>query len=90
MHHINYEPIHTKTNLIQCFICKDSIERIKAVKHLCEHQIGLFQCVYCSYGVPKEGDIRTHLADCHSNKLSIIAVRVRGDNAEVNVVFSIF
>lgn len=87
MHHINYELIHTQTNVIQCFICKSSIERIKAVKHLFEHQIGLFQCVYCSYGVPKEADIRIHLADCHLTKLSVIAVRIRGDSAEVNVCF---
>lgn len=90
MHHINNTPLHTQQNRIDCFICKESIERMKAAKHLLSHNIGLFQCIYCTFGTADFGEIKVHLSDSHPTKLALVTARIRGGDLRVNILVTAY
>lgn len=72
--HLSETEIHQDT--FKCQFCDLPISRTAAAKHMLCHGIGIFECVYCSYGTNDVAKIRSHMCNSHPTKLLYVCVRL--------------
>lgn len=72
--HLTTTPVHRES--YTCLLCDRIILRIAAGKHLRCHGIGVFECIYCSFGTSNVKNIRNHMCNAHPSKLLYICVRL--------------
>lgn len=63
-------------DVVKCQACMINIGKDAIVKHLLNHRIGLYECVYCFCGTNKLDGIRLHMSTIHPAKLLYISVRL--------------
>ena len=66
-----------KEERIECAICRESIEKKKMAKHLTNHKINIYQCLYCDFGSNIQKVMRSHVADTHSNNYLYTFIRTK-------------
>lgn len=73
-------------NVVKCQACMVNIGKDVVVKHLLNHRIGLYECVYCFYGTNQLDGIRLHMSTIHPAKLLYVSVRLnRNANDKVRL-----
>lgn len=67
----------THNNELCCSLCPQHITSDTVTTHMLSHNVGIYECVYCSYGTNGVDAIREHMCVMHPNKLLYISCRVQ-------------
>lgn len=68
--------MHTTLTTIRCQFCLNEINLIDVEMHMFNvHNIGIFDCIHCTYSSNDVQNIRQHMANLHSNELLVICYR---------------
>lgn len=75
---------HSQT-MINCQVCQATIDKKVMARHLLQHSIGLYECVYCLFGANTKSTMALHVSNAHSSKPLYCCVRYnkqRSDGVE--------
>lgn len=75
---INHMKNSTEHQYFECQFCGDEIPVSEATNHLLRHNVGIYQCIYCTdrYGTNSIDSIQNHMCHTHPTKLPYICVRL--------------
>uniref|UniRef100_A0A1Q3FVZ5 C2H2-type domain-containing protein n=1 Tax=Culex tarsalis TaxID=7177 RepID=A0A1Q3FVZ5_CULTA len=62
-------------SLINCQVCHATIDKKVMARHLLQHSIGLYECVYCLFGANTKSTMALHVSNAHSSKPLYCCVR---------------
>ncbi|XP_037050206.1 uncharacterized protein LOC119084365 isoform X1 [Bradysia coprophila] len=80
VNHMKNSPSHT--DKFKCQFCGFNTLVSETSKHLLVHSVGVYECVYCHYGINDVDSIQNHMCNTHPSKLLYICVRLtRKDRA---------
>lgn len=60
----------------KCQFCGFNTPITETSKHLLIHSVGVYECVYCHYGINDVDSIQSHMCNTHPSKLLYICVRL--------------
>ncbi len=87
--HMKSSPDHSDDKF-KCQFCGYNTLISETSKHLLVHSVGVYECVYCHYGINDLESIQNHMCNTHPSKLLYICVRLtRKDRTLVSDFFSI-
>lgn len=85
--HMKNSPDHGEK--FKCQFCGFHTLVSETAKHLLVHSVGVYECVYCHYGINDVESIQSHMCNTHPSKLLYICVRLtRKDRELVSQLFS--
>lgn len=73
--------------LINCQVCNATIDKKVMARHLLQHSIGLYECVYCLFGANTKSTMALHVSNAHSSKPLYCCVRYNKQVGLVEIVW---
>lgn len=84
--HVKSSPVHR--GFFKCQFCAFNTPISATAKHLMVHSIGVYECVYCHYGINDIESMQHHMCNLHPTKLLYICVRLTGKNRVLVSIYS--
>ncbi|XP_050095673.1 uncharacterized protein LOC126577784 [Anopheles aquasalis] len=68
---------HIAGPMVRCQICRKTVFKENIYQHLLLHNIGIFECIYCSHAVMDKEELALHISDIHPSKPMNYISRIR-------------